>query len=83
MVPLSLLDGMPPGRGGSAAPPLPGGAPGGDGGGTACWLDISIVPLNFGAAAPFKLKLHFEHVCAPSSFFVPQFGQNTEPPRVG
>jgi hypothetical protein len=37
---------------------------------------MSIVPLNFGAAAPFKLKLHFTHVSAAgSSLLVPQFGQ--------
>jgi hypothetical protein len=36
-----------------------------------------MVPLNFGAAAPLMLKLHFEHVCAVSGFCVPQFGQNT------
>lgn len=41
-----------------------------------CWL-ISIVPLNFGAAAPFKLKPHFVQVVACSVFCVPQFGQNT------
>jgi hypothetical protein len=33
--------------------------------------------LNFGAAAPFRLKVHFEHVAAVSGFWVPQFGQNT------
>jgi hypothetical protein len=38
---------------------------------------ISIVPLNFGAAAPFKLKAHFWQAAALSSFWVPQFGQNT------
>jgi hypothetical protein len=38
---------------------------------------ISIVPLNFGAAAPFKLKAHFWQAAALSSFCVPQFGQNT------
>jgi hypothetical protein len=83
IVPFNLLGG-PPGRGGSAA--LVGGvgagAPGGAGGaagapGTPCWFIISMVPLNFGAAAPFKLKLHFEHVRAVSGFCVPQFGQNT------
>ena len=36
-----------------------------------------MVPLNFGAAAPFRLKLHFEQVGAASGFWVPQFGQNT------
>jgi hypothetical protein len=39
---------------------------------------ISIVPLNFGAAPAFKLKLHFEHVADVSGFCVPQFGQNTD-----
>lgn len=38
---------------------------------------MSMVPLNFGAAAPFKLKPHFWHAVALSSFCVPQFGQNT------
>jgi hypothetical protein len=38
---------------------------------------ISIVPLNFGAAAPFRLNPHFVHVDAVSEFCVPQFGQNT------
>src|SRR4051794_40205891 len=38
---------------------------------------MSIVPLNFGAAAPFRAKLHFAQVIALSAFWVPQFGQNT------
>jgi hypothetical protein len=42
----------------------------------ACWFIISIVPLNFGAAAPFRLNPHFLQVVAESSFSVPQFGQN-------
>jgi len=46
---------------------------------------ISIVPLNFGALAPFRLKPHLLHVVAASGFWVPQFGQNTQhlpgPPR--
>jgi hypothetical protein len=83
IVPLSLLGGTPAGRGGMGGPPDPGAAGGAPGSPGCCWLDMSIVPLNFGAAAPFKLKLHFVHVCAASSFFVPQFGQNTEPPRRG
>jgi hypothetical protein len=37
---------------------------------------MSIVPLNFGAAAPFRLNPHFLQVVAESSFSVPQFGQN-------
>jgi hypothetical protein len=41
-----------------------------------CWL-ISIVPLNFGAAAPFKLNPHLLHVDAVSAFCIPQLGQNT------
>jgi hypothetical protein len=41
---------------------------------------MSIVPLNLGAAAPFRLKPHFLQVLALSSFSVPQFGQNTIPP---
>jgi hypothetical protein len=53
------------------------GAAGAPGTPPACWLVMSIVPLNFGAAAPFKLKLHFPQVCAVTSLFVPQFGQNT------
>src|SRR5512138_978469 len=54
----------------------PAGAAGGRGaiGGA---FTISIVPLNLGAAAPFRLKAHFWHACALSSFCVPQFGQNT------
>jgi hypothetical protein len=40
-------------------------------------LTINMVPLNFGAAAPFRLKPHFWHAVALSSFCVPQFGQNT------
>jgi hypothetical protein len=39
---------------------------------------MSIVPLNFGAAAPLRLKPHFVHVDAVSEFCVPQFGQNTQ-----
>lgn len=37
---------------------------------------MSIVPLNFGAAAPLRLKPHLLHVVADSEFCVPQFGQN-------
>jgi hypothetical protein len=44
---------------------------------------MSIVPLNFGAAAPFKLKPHFEQVDADSAFCVPQLGQNTRHLRGG
>jgi len=40
------------------------------------WFIISIVPLNFGAAAPLMLKPHFVHEVAVSVFLVPQFGQN-------
>jgi hypothetical protein len=38
---------------------------------------MSIVPLNLGAAAPFRLKPHFVQAVAVSGFWVPQFGQNT------
>ena len=39
---------------------------------------MSIVPLNFEAVAPFRLKEHLTHVDAVSEFCVPQFGQNTQ-----
>ncbi len=39
---------------------------------------MSIVPLNFGAAAPFRLKPHFEQFEADPSFCVPQLGQNKQ-----
>jgi hypothetical protein len=89
IVPFNLLGGGPAGRGGIAGAAPAGGAPGGGAAGVpptpggnppACCDDMSIVPLNFGAAAPFRLKLHFVHVWAVSGFCVPQFGQNTEPP---
>jgi hypothetical protein len=74
IVPLSLLGGGPAGRGGVVAGGAPGGAPnggalppGGAPGSPALGFDMSIVPLNFGAAAPFKLKPHFEHVTAAGS----------------
>jgi hypothetical protein len=73
IVPLSF-DGIGAGVPSSApggAPAAGGGAaPGGVGGrGTPPGLFImSIVPLNFGAAAPFKLKLHLLHVAAVSGF---------------
>jgi hypothetical protein len=54
----------------------PGAAGPGAAGRGACWFIISIVPLNFGAAAPFRLNPHFLQVVAESSFSVPQFGQN-------
>jgi hypothetical protein len=37
---------------------------------------MSIVPLNFGAAAPLMLNPHLVQVVAVSGFCVPQFGQN-------
>jgi hypothetical protein len=63
---------------GGGFPAAGGGAPnaGVGGRGTALFI-ISMVPLNFGAAAPLRLKLHFEQVAADSGFWVPQFGQNT------
>jgi len=66
------------GPGGGAA--AGGGATGG--GGTEAdfaapgWFIMSIVPLNFGAAAPLMLNPHLVQVVAVSGFFVPQFGQN-------
>jgi hypothetical protein len=38
---------------------------------------MSMVPLNFGAAAFLRTNAHFEQACAVSEFCVPQFGQNT------
>jgi len=74
---------------GAAAGAAAGGAPGGGaaagagagapaGFGTTGGFTMSIVPLNFGAAAPFRLNPHFLQVVAASSFSVPQFGQNTQ-----
>lgn len=84
IVPFSLLGGAagPGGRGapGAAGPAGGGDAPAAGAGGCAPkaggiggalppgWFIMSIVPLNFGAAAPFRLKLHFEHVGAVSGF---------------
>lgn len=67
-----------PGFTGGGAPGGGGGAPGGPmpGGIIGCWL-MSMVPLNFGAAAPFRLNPHLTHVDAVSAFCVPQLGQNT------
>jgi len=71
-----------PGTPGAGAPGAPGaGAPLGRG--TPCGaFIINIVPLNLGAAAPFRLKPHFLQVFELSSFSVPQFGQNTISPPV-
>ena len=66
------------GAGAGMAPGDGAGAAGADG-----WFIISIVPLNFGAAAPLRWKLHFEQTCAASGFCVPQFGQNTRAPHLG
>jgi hypothetical protein len=60
--------------GGAGAPGAGAGAPGRRPAGA---FIISIVPLNFGAAAPLRLNPHFLQVVAASSFSVPQFGQNT------
>lgn len=87
----------PPGDGGATPSMVPfscglgaaGGAPAGAGGAPGAApaggaFIINIVPLNLGAAAPFKAKLHFVHVVAVSGFCVPQFGQNTSsPPGAG
>jgi len=68
-----------PGAPGAAAP----GAPLGRGTPPCCGeFIISMVPLNLGAAAPFRLKPHFLQVFELSSFSVPQFGQNTISPPV-
>src|SRR5262245_58361179 len=75
-VPASPWFGGPPGGGIGGAPGGLGGSPG-PGGAAPGWLVISIVPLNFGAAAPLRLNPHFVHVDAVSEFCVPQFGQNT------
>jgi len=75
IVPLMFGFGGPPGGAPGGAPgAVPGGAPCGP-----CWgvFIMSIVPLNFGAAPPLRLKPHFEHVADVSGFCVPQFGQNT------
>jgi hypothetical protein len=63
MVPLSWgLTGMAPG-----APGFTGIAPGAPGRATPGGAFImSMVPLNFGAAAPFRLKPHFEQAVAAS-----------------
>jgi len=83
IVPFSLLGGPaaptdmgPVGRGAApgTAEAMPAGAgvaaggAGGAGGAPAGWFIMSIVPLNFGAEAPFRLKEHLEHVCAVSGF---------------
>ena len=62
---------------GAGAPPAAGAPPPPGRGTFGGAFIISIVPLNLGAAAPFKLKPHLVHVDAVSSFCVPQFGQNT------
>lgn len=36
---------------------------------------MSMVPLNFGAAAPLRLKPQLLQVVAVSGFWAPQFGQ--------
>src|ERR1700733_11517914 len=62
---------------GAPGPCIGRGAVGAGAGAPGAWF-ISIVPLNFGAAAPLRLKPHFVHVDAVSEFCVPQFGQNTQ-----
>lgn len=80
IVPLMLgLGGAPggaPGLLGAGGGP-PGAAPGAAGGCPGGWFIINIVPLNFGAAPPLRLKPHFEHAGDVSGFCVPQLGQNT------
>jgi hypothetical protein len=61
--------GVGPAAGAGAAPGrIPASPPGG-------WFIISMVPLNFGAVAPFSLKPHLLQVVELSGFWVPQFGQ--------
>jgi hypothetical protein len=65
IVPFSLLGiAAAPGGGNAPGAGRPGGAVGGGGmpGAAPGWFIMSIVPLNFGAAALFKWKLHLEHV---------------------
>jgi hypothetical protein len=69
IVPFSLLGTAPaPGGGGSPAPGRAGGGAWGGGGEledpgrTPGWFIMSIVPLNFGAAALLRWKLHFAQV---------------------
>jgi hypothetical protein len=75
-----FITGLPgPGPPGAAAPGAPAGAAGSGcapGRGTPAGAFImSIVPLNFGAAAPFSLKPHLVQVVELSGFCVPQLGQ--------
>lgn len=63
------MDAGPP-AGGTGVAGLAGGAPPATG-----EFIISMVPLNFGAAAPFKLKPQLPQVVAESGFWAPQFGQ--------
>jgi hypothetical protein len=70
MVPFSLLaaaEGA-AAAGGDAAGRAAAGAGEAGGFGRAGGVFISIVPLNFGADAPFKLKLHLLQVRAVSGF---------------
>ncbi len=79
MVPLSCGGGRAAGGaaiGGAAGGGAAGGAAGGGAGaaggsaalGTAGAFIISMVPLNFGAADPFRLNPHLEQVVAVSGF---------------
>jgi hypothetical protein len=82
MVPFSCGRGATAGAGAEVAGGAAGGGAPGAGAGAAGLSPagafiISIVPLNLGAAAPFRLNPHFLQVVAASSFSVPQFGQNT------
>lgn len=61
---------------GAAAPGAPEAVPSPTGLGATGEFIISMVPLNFGAAAPLRLKPHLVQVVAVSGFCVPQFGQN-------
>src|ERR1700712_2899603 len=87
MVPFSCGRGAAAGGAAAGGAPAagPGGAPAGGaaaagapGFGIVGAFIMSIVPLNLGAVAPFRLNPHFLQVVAASSFSVPQFGQNTQ-----
>jgi hypothetical protein len=56
------------GFGGAAGAAGAGGAAAGAGGALGGWFIMSIVPLNFGAAPPLRLKPHLVHVAAVSGF---------------
>lgn len=56
------------GFGGATGAAGAGVAAAGAGGALGGWFIMSIVPLNFGAAPPLRLKPHLVHVAAVSGF---------------